>query len=301
MGIEKTTYHGWKNCYRLSNSSVDLVALADVGPRLIRFGFVGEENQLCEYPADQGKSGGEVWRAYGGHRFWHAPEAQPRTYYPDNEPVEARVTNKSLHLIQPVEKTTGIQKELEIFLDPSEPRVKIVHRLRNTNLWAVELAPWGLTLMAWGGTAILPIPPRRPHEVDLLPSNTLTMWSYTDLSDPRWTWGKNVILLRQDPEDKIPQKIGCRNSTGWLAYVRQGCMFVKYFDLDQDKPYPDMGCNAEVFNRHDILELESLGPLCKLEPGGVVEHSEHWRLFKNIPEPIDNDQVVAQIIPWIEG
>jgi hypothetical protein len=42
----------------------------------------------------------------------------------------------------------------------------------------------------------------------LLPTSSLTIWPYTNLSDPRWVLGEKFILLRQDPETSLPQKIG---------------------------------------------------------------------------------------------
>jgi len=39
--VEKVEYKGWRNCYRVSNGEVELIATSDVGPRVIRFGFVG--------------------------------------------------------------------------------------------------------------------------------------------------------------------------------------------------------------------------------------------------------------------
>ena len=39
--VEKVEYKGWPNCYRVSNGEVELVVTSDVGPRVIRFGFVG--------------------------------------------------------------------------------------------------------------------------------------------------------------------------------------------------------------------------------------------------------------------
>ena len=36
--MERTSYGGWPNCYRLSNGLIDLVVTADVGPRIIRLG-----------------------------------------------------------------------------------------------------------------------------------------------------------------------------------------------------------------------------------------------------------------------
>ena len=95
---------------QLRNSSVELVATSDVGPRVMRFAFVGGENALCELPDTLGKTGGTEWRNYGGHRLWHAPESQPRTYHPDNVPVHVQALENGIRLTQPTEPTTGIQK-----------------------------------------------------------------------------------------------------------------------------------------------------------------------------------------------
>ena len=51
-----TEYRGWPNCYRLSNGLIDLIVTTDVGPRVIRFGFVGEENEFKEYDDDGGQA-----------------------------------------------------------------------------------------------------------------------------------------------------------------------------------------------------------------------------------------------------
>ncbi|HSB78388.1 MAG TPA: hypothetical protein VLM91_06355 [Candidatus Methylomirabilis sp.] len=45
--VTKIAYRGWPNCYQVSNGLVELVVTTDVGPRLIRFGFSGE-NGLFE-------------------------------------------------------------------------------------------------------------------------------------------------------------------------------------------------------------------------------------------------------------
>jgi hypothetical protein len=58
---------GWKKCVRPSNGVIELIATLHVGPWIIRFGFVGGENQFCEFVEQMGKTDGEVRRAYGGH------------------------------------------------------------------------------------------------------------------------------------------------------------------------------------------------------------------------------------------
>ena len=82
--MEVVTYAGWKNCLRLTAGRVELVVTTDVGPRIIRLGFVGGQNLFHVYPETAGKTGDKAWQNYGGHRLWHAPEVAPRTYWPDN-------------------------------------------------------------------------------------------------------------------------------------------------------------------------------------------------------------------------
>lgn len=301
--IETSTvnYKGWPNCCRLSNGSIELIATTDVGPRIIRFGFVGGDNEFCEFPDQLGKTGGNAWRIYGGHRLWHAPETQPRTYFPDNGPVKLERHDSFVRLIQPTEPTTGIQKEIDIHMDPKDARVEIVHRLRNCGAWATELAPWALSVMATGGTAIVPLPPHGAHSENLQPCASLTLWRYTNMSDPRWTWGNQYILLRQETTPTVKQqKVGVLTPDGWAAYARSGNLFLKKFQHVADARYPDFGASAEVFTNHEILEVETLGPLTSLAPGGQVEHLEQWYLFRNVPMPKNDADVDKHILPKVK-
>ena len=85
--MEKVTCLGLPNCLRLANGDAEIVVTTDVGPRIVRYARAGGENVLGEFPdAAKATSLGE-WKPWGGHRLWAAPEAVPRTYYPDNGPV----------------------------------------------------------------------------------------------------------------------------------------------------------------------------------------------------------------------
>ncbi|PJF21823.1 MAG: hypothetical protein CUN56_09120 [Phototrophicales bacterium] len=296
--FKTVAYGGWQTCYQLSNGTVELIVTGDVGPRIIHFGFVGGENEFFTFENQLGLTGGDTWRLYGGHRLWHAPEAHPRTYVPDNQPITAHYADGVLHVVQQTEPLTGIQKQLWIALDPHQPKVTITHRLTNYHAWDVQLAPWALTVMAQGGTAVIPLPPRAPHDGNLLPKSSLALWAYTDLSDSRWTFGKQYILLRQQA-DSEPQKVGMWVPDGWLAYVRNGHLFIKTFDAQSGKLYPDMGSNAEIYTDHAILELESLAPLTVLSPGEYVEHVETWMLYDGVNMPQTDEDVIRQILPYL--
>jgi hypothetical protein len=299
--VEKVAYHGWPNCYRLSNGTVELVVTSDVGPRIIRYGFPGGENEFMEEAAQLGTTGGDEWRAYGGHRLWHAPEAQPRTYWPDNVAVKVEPLPNGVRLIQPVEGTTGMQKEIEVRLAETGSQVHVLHRLRNAGMWPVELAPWALTVMAPGGVAIFPLPPRGPHPKNLLPTSAMAVWAYTDFTDPRWFLGQRYIVLRQDPKARSPQKIGLSVPDGWAAYLRQSHLFVKKFTHDSRARYPDFGVSVETFTNAAMLEVETLGPLSTIQPGAAVEHLEHWFLYADIRlDPLNDDTIDRVILPRIK-
>ena len=71
--IEKVNFKGWPNSYRMTNGEVELVVTGDIGPRIIRYAFVGGRNVFKEYPDQIGKSGESTWQNRGGHRLWVAP------------------------------------------------------------------------------------------------------------------------------------------------------------------------------------------------------------------------------------
>lgn len=297
--FSQVEYRGWSECYQLSNGIVDLVITGQIGPRLIRFGFVDDDNLFFNNPDQVGKTGGDDWRIYGGHRFWHAPEEKPRTYYPDNAPVTVSQQEGFIRVAQPVEETTGIIKELDIYMADDAAHVRIVHRLKNAGVWPIACAPWALSVMAAGGTGIVPLPPRGSHAEHLLPTNTLTLWAYTDMSDPRWTWGERYVLLRQDSTATAPQKAGYDVKEGWAAYARDGQLFVKRFQKQPDGIYPDLGCVVETFTNKVMLELETLGPIEQLAPNGTLEHTENWFLFKEVSTPTNDSEVDEYILPKV--
>ena len=294
--IEKVACLGLPNCQRLSNGTVEVVVTTDVGPRVIRYALAGGENILGEVPDAVVKTALGDWKAWGGHRLWHAPEGNPRSYAPDNAPVRFDVVGEgAVRLTQPVEVGTGIQKTMTVALDATGSGVTVTHALANGNLWAVELAPWALNIMRGGGTAIVPQEPYGSHDQNLLPVRPLVLWAYTDLGDPRFTVGPRFIRLRSDAARAEPQKIGVGNRQGWAAYHHGRTVFVKRFAHDAQKTYPDYGSNVEVYTAGSFIELETLGPLALLGPGAVAEHVERWQLFGNVDLGASEDSLHAAL------
>lgn len=276
---EKISFGGWPNCIRLTNGIIDLIASTDVGPRILRFGFVNEQNFFHLIPEHAGKTGGDTYRMFGGHRFWIAPENIPLSYYPDNFPVEYKFRAKTLKLSQR-EGTTKIVKEMEITLADGKSEARVLHRFINEGTSPIELAPWGLSLMAAGSRGIIPQEPYGEGDDFLLPARSLALWQYTIMNDPRWIWGNRYIQAIHDPKYTSEQKIGVLNKQRWVACYLNEQVLIKKFPYDAHVTYPDFNSNNELYINGDFLEIETLGPLCTLAPGQRIEHTEHWLLAR---------------------
>jgi hypothetical protein len=296
--VESVVFNGWK-CVRLANREIEVIVTCDVGPRIIRCAFIGGANLFAEYPEQQGRQGEPEWQIRGGHRLWVAPEAKPWSYELDNEPYEAvEAIAGGVRVRQKAGPVTRIAKQMEITLDATSNAVTVKHTLTNRGAKPVECAPWALSVMGPNGQSIIPLPAKIPHTERLLANQNWSIWGYTDFTDPRWTLGSRYLLFRQDSK-RGPNKLGLAHREGWVAYQREGFLFVKKFARLDDMAYPDGGCNYETFSNEDMLEMESLGPLTTLRKGGSIDHTETWQLFRNVPCCRTEADVDRTVLPLV--
>ena len=274
--IAKSSFEGFESIV-LSNEDAELIVTTSVGPRVLSFRLSGSENILGLHLDAAQKNELGIWKPYGGHRLWAAPEEIPRTYYPDNDTVEYEIIGEhSVVLHAPVERITEIRKEMRISLVGSN--VTIEHRIQNCGNQTVELAPWSLTILRSGGWIVIPQEPFRSHDEVLLPARPMVLWHFTDLTDPRYRIGSKLLELECNEKFPTPTKIGVLNKLGWAGYYSNGLLFIKEFDFKPDASYPDYGCNCEAYTQAGFVELESLGPMKWLRPGESTEHWERWKL-----------------------
>jgi hypothetical protein len=298
VDIRTIPYRGWANNTLITNGQIELVVTQDVGPRIIRLGFVKGRNLMAEFKGEMGGSAEKEWMIRGGHRLWLAPEAKPETYELDNVPVKARMIENGVRTTQPAGDLTGIQKVMDIQMAGRKNVVTVTHTLKNAGRKARALAPWALTVMAPGGMCIIPLPKKIAHTARLTHNQEWSIWGYTDFSDGRWTLGPRYVFFRQDRR-RGPGKLGIAHREGWVAYQLADCLFVKQFQWTEGAVYPDGGVNFETFSNEQMLEVETLGPLVTLKPGQSVKHVEVWKLFQGV-KPIkteaDADAVAKKLL-----
>ena len=269
----------------LENDYLRLEYLAEAGPRLVRLFAAGsDQNILAEAPDIFWETPYGRFNIRGGHRLWHAPEKMARTYIPDNGGLVVTDLPDGVRLEAPQEPDTAVYKTMTVRLHTDRPALTIAHTLVNGGVWAVELAPWAITQMRLGGTAVFPQQVGQLDDDGLLPNRQLSLWPYTRLNDARLHLDDDYVLVGPEA-DAQPFKIGCFNRHGWLAYFLDDLLFVKRFPVRDGQPHPDFGCNAEIYANDKFVELESLGPLTLLQPGQSVSHSETWEVHGRIPQP----------------
>ena len=290
--MKKVTFEGWKDCIELTSGDFRLIVTTEIGPRVMG-GFIGDSQNIFNVdPRYAGKTGGDNWINYGGHRLWHSPELKPRTYAPDNGKATAKeLEDGSVMFSAGTEPSTGIYKSITI-KPLGENKFRVEHRLRNDNPWEIELAPWALSVMAPGGTAIAPLN-KAPKA--LLPNSFFSFWPYTDLADERFTFGHDFLLLKQIP-GMSPTKIGFNCENGWIAYANNGTLFIKSFEYYVDAEYPDNGCSIEFYSCATMLEAETLAPLYAISQGEEILHVEEW-LCTPGPEKIETEADAAKYLP----
>lgn len=306
---EIVPYRGWERNLKLSNGDVELIVTLDVGPRILSYKTLSGSNVLKEFDEQLGQKGEATWQVRGGHRLWVSPEDPDRTYVPDNGPVEyAELGPGSARFAVPPDPKHKIEKILEVRLDPKGTGVEIKHILTNHASQPTELAIWALTVMKPGGVEVIPLPAKAPHPggpengtvESFAPVFPLVCWSYTDFADPRYTFGSDTILLRQD-STKGPTKIGLGHCLGVASYLNDGTLFIKRFPYKKGASYPDFGSSYETFTNQDMLEMETLSPLVTLKPGQSVEHVERWDLVEGLGSAdAALDELLKSVLPLLK-
>ncbi len=213
----------------------------------------------------------------GGHRLWISPETWDLTYAEENKTIQVEEISNGVILRQNGTTPRYIYKEIYVQMDPGTSRVHLLHSIRNDSTKIITCAPWGLTMLAPGGTAILPLRKPSQNPSGLLPDRNLVLWPYTKFNDPRLDLRDDVVFVHTNNIDTA-FKLGMYSPTGWMAYLYQGVAFIKRTTVIPTAKYPDHGCNTEMYTNGTFVELESLGGLKEIKPGESVELEEDWEV-----------------------
>ena len=284
------------DCVEIRMGKIDLIISESIGPRILSLRMNGGNNIFAELPDQFLEYPGEGnYYLYGGHRLWIGPEVPSLTYLPDSHPIKIEQRSGSIDLIQEVDPASGIQKTIKVSLTEFNNIVIIDHQLKNMNDRPCKCAPWAITQLKLGGTAILPQQIFK-HENDALqPDRSVILWPYADIHDARLDWSNRFIIVHASPVDRA-LKIGIANSQQWIAYSIDNLLFVKYANSYATRELIDYGATSQCYCNSRFIELETLGPLKNIEPHGDIVHREVWRVVEKPFKEFSSDAMLDFIM-----
>lgn len=302
---EIKNYLDYGKVLAISNGVIEAYVTIDVGPRIIRFGFIDGQNIMCDNRAviapKEDKEfcdffgEGKKWEILGGHRIWTSPESYPNSYYPDLDPVKYEITPCGAIFTPNAEIENGMQKCLEIKMDPDDANMHVTMRVTNIAPAPQEFSIWGLTVSACHGTLIVPM---NNNDTGLLHNRNISVWPYTNLADSRVHFGKRYVTLRQDINMQQAFKLGFDLNNAEAYYCLGDDVFRKSYETHHStEKYPDNGCSFETYTNSGFIEVESLSPLKKVASGETVSLTEHWSMHKK-PRDVEwgNDDSIDEML-----
>lgn len=289
--IAREDYRGWADTVRLDNGRIEARLVTAVGPRIIDLRAAGGDNLFHVRDAEVGGRGEADWVLRGGWRLWVAPERRATTYVPDNAPCQVEMLGEhAVRVTGPPQPGAGLQKIVEVEIDPAAPRLQIRSRLRNIGREPVTYAAWSLSVMRPGGRATVPLDVGPLDAFDAI--RRLILWSYTEIGDPRYRFGDRLVEIDQARVAPPPpgqsgrrddeSKIGVDSAQGWAAYQLGRTLYLKRFPHDPRGTYPDGGATIEIYSSAEFLEVENLSPLTVIPPGGELLYPEEWWVFDDV-------------------
>ncbi|MBR7132966.1 MAG: hypothetical protein IKD04_05485 [Clostridia bacterium] len=302
---EIAEFKDYGKCVSISNGTIEAYVTVDIGPRIIKFGFVDGQNFMCDNRAELGCKDdspyteffgeGRKWESFGGHRIWLSPESYPETYTPDDKPVKYMITESGALFIPEEDVEIGVAKTLELKMAEDGTDMQVIMRVKNIEKTEKEFSIWGLSVCSQNGTLIVPM---NTNDTGLLSNRIISVWPYTDMSSDRIYWGKKYVTLRQDPAAKAPVKLGFDLNCGTAYYVMGDEILRKVYETKHpEAKYPDGGCSFETYTNAAMLEFETLSELKTVAYGEESELVENWSLLKK-PCEVDlrNDASIDEMI-----
>lgn len=284
--VERVSYRGWEDAYRLSNGVVEVVVVPSIA-RIVHYGFVGEPNVLWLNPATEGKpvQPGQ-WPNHGGDKAWIWPQEEwairtGRSWPPpsatDQVPHQLEVLPRGgVRLTSPLVAGYGVRLVREIRLEPTGTRVHLQTRLEKLRDGAeFPVAAWVV--------AQLPVP-----ELMLarLHPDTPLSEGYLLLNPEPWKAIRRLgaDLLVPERRSEVALKLGCDAEA--LAWYRAPYLVVHRSPIRNLAEYLP-GEHAQIYSNPDTLpyiELEFTSPRRVLRRGESVTLEVTWELYRLTPE-----------------
>ncbi len=321
VAIRTAAYQGWQ-ASRIENGPLALVLVPQIGGRVMsmqwrghdlsftqpeRRGLLEDVTTVSDVRARKRELGFPLW---GGEKTWLAP--QPR--WVDALPfydldsgaytmaVEAGPRCVGVRMTSPVCRESGMQITRTVTMTAGSTEWSVKHQFLNASKGEAQWGVWDVSMMLRPGRVYLPTHPESPYSDGIktfteegesagLRERVLDVWP-----------GLGVISCEKPGKFKYgveahDHMAGSVN-LGWMLGIMDvtGLGLVAYrkqIPLFAGQPYGH-GCFAEVFNSdaYPYFEMETHGPLVRLQPGGSFELTERHALFDVAKWPTNTQEIL---------
>ena len=293
-GTRRMDFAGYTGCILLYNGETRVVLDPNCGGRVLEYAWKNK-NAIMLDPEQDGWTyqPGEGRIDPCGGRLDIGPEmTRPK------HPVlwlgkwTARTTGpRSARLISQEDPVTGVQLLRDFVLDEEGSHLRVTQTIRNISGEAKEYCHWSRTLARTGGICVVPLTgPSRFANAYIMYGPGPVM-NYRP-EDPNIRVVDNFLVVKGLPERP---KLGIDSFAGWLAYLMpDDLLFVKRFPVYPDREYGEMAAiTVSIYYHPEMCELEPIGPMEHIEPGGSASFTEEWWLL-DMPYP-SGDVDLAQL------
>ncbi len=291
---------------RVNNGDAEFVVNYDLGGRLVRYALNGRNILYQEpYPDPTKAKPGRRVRMLAG-RFDIGPEVHPQHPIP-RRPVLwrgpwdfKRVGPLAVEIASQKDPATGVQIKRRFELDKSGSHLVVRQTMTNVSDRETAWCFWTRTLAKGGGVCVVPLNPKSKFPKGFVRylwgeerKKAGKPFAVDDPSKPRIRVDGRLVTLEAVGDKSL--KIGCDSDAGWMAYARDGLLFVKRFRYFPDATYSDaLGFSVAVYLTGEMCELEPISPEARLRPGQSYTFVEEWWLFdypKANERPLDAQAV----------
>jgi hypothetical protein len=275
--VEKIDYEGWAGSYRITNGTVDLVVVPQVG-RVMRYGYVDGPNLLWENEALLGKAfpaDARTYRAYGGDKMWVAPQSLwnwPPDPAIDGSPWKVEPTPNGVRMTSSLGSKVKVSFRRDISLAPVGTGVTFTNAMTNRGP-RQPLAIWQVTQ--------LNNPDAVTMQVEVTREQPAGWHGYgNDVLDSQFeSLRNNTLTLKRNPQHD--RKFGARSLAGVLSAAFGATRMYSESKAYARNVYPDRNSAQQVYLAADpdkYVELEHVGPLTRMESNETVLQTVKWRL-----------------------
>ena len=299
--LPETGFRGW-NALTIQSAYARLDVVPELGGKIMGYELRG--TQILWHDAakkgyvekEQGYGWGQKFFNPGGAKVWPAPQGWsgkdewpgPPDNVLDGSPYESANADGVVTVTSPkddAEGRTGLQFKHSYSLVPSSTVANLKLSMTNVVNRPVSWALWHIATVPVDRNATVYIPANKGDWRVL----------YGDPKNPQWLESENGLFRVK--YDKKVGKVGVKAREGWVAWHDEdsGTAFVIMFPVKKGEKYPDGGSNAEVWTAgagtfkvagQDVtmeykpetamMELEVLGPMTRLAPGGSASLDVTW-------------------------